>query len=376
MHDRHDLHDRRAPRGAAWRRLRVAALLLVVAGLLAAVGGSAATPAVAAGQATTKVRLQLAWIPKEEYAFVYAAKDKGIFAKYGIDLEILTGRGSALAMQVLNQGGADMAYVDVGEMVNSLSKGAQGLAWYGVIQSDPNQIVSWPDKPVRSIKDLAGKTVMTAATETFSIYLKYMLQANGVDPNSVTVKLVDPAAKTSSFASHLSDAVNLFQTQNIEPVEVQAKTDFVYLPASKWGANTALNATFNLVSMPDYVKANGPLLKKMAKAMAEAWTYTQKNPEAAAQVIRPMLAYAPLNQVTTVVKHTMGLGQTDYAKGKPLGWMAPQDWNQTIKNLVAAGLAPSSRAASTYYTNAYVTVEKKPAKKPTTKKPAKKKKKK
>jgi NitT/TauT family transport system substrate-binding protein len=341
------------------RLLLAAMALAAVAALLAGCGGGddesagvgtgGSTSAVASKE-LTRVRLQLDWIPKEEYAFLYGGRQQGIFAKHGIDLQLNPGKGSVLAMQVLNGGAADMAYVNVASYVQALAQGAQGKAVYGIIQQDPQMIVSFKDNPVNSIRDLAGKSLITSSTEGFALYYPYLLEQNGVDPSSVQVRRVDSSAKGSTFASRRGDAVNLYQTQSIAPLEQQAGEEFVKLPSQDWQAGQ-LNVAENLIVLPEYLEQNRDVVKRMAAALAEAWEWAEQHPAQAAKAIQPMLANAPLDQVTEAVKASLALGHTEASRGRPTGWMAPEDWRNTITNLKRSGLAKAAGSPSQYYTN-------------------------
>lgn len=307
----------------------------------------------AAAADLTDVRLQLDWIPKEEYGFLYGAKEAGIFEKHGINLALNTGRGSVLAMQVLNGGAADMAYVNVASYVQALGEGAQGKAVYGIIQQDPQMILSTEAAPVNSIKDLAGKTLITSSTEGFALYYPYLLEQNGVDPDSVTVRRVDPAAKAPTFASGRGDSVNWYQTVSIAPLEEQAGETFVKLPSQDWETGQ-LNVAENLIVLPEYLEQNEDVVSKMTAAMAEAWEWAEANPEDAAKAVQPLLANAPIEQIQAAVEASLALGHTPASEGKPTGWMAPEDWDATISNLEASGLVEDPGPATDYYTNDYI----------------------
>ncbi len=341
------------------RRLAVVGCVVALAAIVGCggsdEGGETAGTATAGAAAAdlTDVRLQLDWIPKEEYGFLYGAKEEGIFEKHGIDLTLNPGKGSVLAMQVLNGGAADMAYVNVASYVQALGEGAQGLAVYGIIQQDPQMIVSFEDDPVNTIKDLAGKTLITSSTEGFALYYPYLFEQNGLDPESVTVRRVDSSAKAATFASGKGDSVNLYQTQSIAPLEEQAGKTFVRLPSQDWEAGQ-LNVAENLIVLPEYLEANEDTVRKMTAALAEAWEWAEANPEAAAKAIQPMLANAPLEQVQETVETSLSLGHTPASEGKATGWMAPEDWDATIKNLTASGLVEEAKPATDYYTNDYI----------------------
>src|SRR3546814_6103716 len=72
----------------------------IAAGLGAVLlAGAAAVPAPAV--AADKVTLMLNWYVYGEHAPFYYGKEKGIYAKQGIDLDIQEGRGSAVTTQAV-----------------------------------------------------------------------------------------------------------------------------------------------------------------------------------------------------------------------------------------------------------------------------------
>src|SRR5260221_13382356 len=62
--------------------------------------------AFACGQALAaeKVSVRLNWVPGAEHSFLYLAKEKGWFADAGIDLEIIAGQGSTVAVRTVGGG--------------------------------------------------------------------------------------------------------------------------------------------------------------------------------------------------------------------------------------------------------------------------------
>jgi len=80
-----------------------AALSMFIAALLTA----AATVA-----AADKVSVRLNWIPGSEHGYFYLAKEKGWYAAAGIDLEIIAGSGSTVAVTTVGSGSTDFALAD------------------------------------------------------------------------------------------------------------------------------------------------------------------------------------------------------------------------------------------------------------------------
>jgi NitT/TauT family transport system substrate-binding protein len=50
----------------------------------------------------------------------------------------------------------------------------------------------------------------------------------------------------------------------------------------------------------------------------------------------------------------MGILHTKNSAGKPLGWMSPVDWQQTVDVLFEAGEIKTKGSIEKYYTNDYI----------------------
>ena len=67
------------------------------AGIAAAAGAS--FPAI--GQGLTKVTFTTSWLPEGPNLFAYVARDKGMWKKYGLDVNVARGSGSGAAAQAV-----------------------------------------------------------------------------------------------------------------------------------------------------------------------------------------------------------------------------------------------------------------------------------
>ena len=187
------------------------------------------TAGASAEQRLIKVRFQSNWIPKEEHGWLYGGVKAGIFRKHGIDLQIQQGRGSVLALQVLAGGGAEMGLSNSLAFAQAVENGVQVIAVAGTTQKDPSIVVSWPNSPVRTVKDLEGKTFQVTLGSGFTLTVNDWLRANGADPSKVKIQQVDAAASASLFAAKRADAMSWFRTVSLAPVESQAGAKFIRL---------------------------------------------------------------------------------------------------------------------------------------------------
>ncbi len=316
------------------------------------IGGSAGA---SSEQTLTKVRFQSNWIPKEEHAWLYGGYEAGIFKKHGIDLQIQTGRGSVLALQILGGGGADMGLSNSLAFAQGVERGLAVIAVAGTTQKDPSLIASWPGTPVQSVKDLEGKTLQVTLGSGFTLTVQQWLRVNGADPSKVTINQVDAAAAGPLFAAHKADAMSWFRTVSLAPIEAQAGAKFVKLFSEKWkGGKATPNEV--VVVQPEYLNKNRDTVKAMVAAISECLRWAKANPGKAAAGVAPLIGNAPLEQVVPLVKLQANMAHTPSTRGKPFGWMSKTDWRETLDWASSAGLLkPDTRV---YWTNGFIPVPK------------------
>src|SRR3954471_22517306 len=66
---------------------------------------------------TVFVPVQLDFVLSGAYGALLWGEDKGYFAENGIDIDLIPGQGTDLAMQQINSGAVNMAIVDVGNYI-------------------------------------------------------------------------------------------------------------------------------------------------------------------------------------------------------------------------------------------------------------------
>lgn len=136
-------------------RTAAAALTLGVAGLLAGLY-TAMGPALAKAAAPTRLAVGQAFVAPAAAGF-WVARDRGLFAKYGLDVEITNIQGSTQAVQALLAGSSQ---VMLGAPAQGLSAAAAGADVISVATLGPRMpylLVARPE--LRSPADLKGKTV-------------------------------------------------------------------------------------------------------------------------------------------------------------------------------------------------------------------------
>jgi len=134
---------------------------------------------------------------------------EGIYDDHGLKIDPVpfdTGLELSTALQGGNVDVAAMGAV----LSNFPAQGGSKVFLANDVEYDTAQLWAAPGSGISSVKDLAGKKVLTTEGTTAHVYLHHALKANGVDPDSVTIVNSDMPSAVSGFLSGAAPAVVLW----------------------------------------------------------------------------------------------------------------------------------------------------------------------
>lgn len=111
------------------------------------------------------------------YAPTLNAQAGGHFAKEGLDVTVLPGKGSAVAVQQVIAGRALYGRGDPLAASKAIAEGAPIVSFATIEHTSPIVVYSSPTKPIRNARDMAGKTIGIAAKGSASDNLLDMMLA-------------------------------------------------------------------------------------------------------------------------------------------------------------------------------------------------------
>ena len=97
------------------------------------------------------------------YAPTLNAQAGGHFAKEGLEISVLPGKGSAVAVQQVIAGRATYGRGDPLAVVKAVAEGAPIVAFATVLHRSPIVVYSSPARPIRNARDMQGKVIGIAA---------------------------------------------------------------------------------------------------------------------------------------------------------------------------------------------------------------------
>ena len=269
-----------------WGLKRIGVLLLLI--LFCAV----ASPASAADAAMKKATLMLLWSPQAQFAGYYVALDKKIFARHGIDLNILKAGPGQSPAQALKDGTADFAILWLTTAIQQRSAGIKLVNLAQIIPRSSMMLISRKSSGIRTITDMNGKKVGMWGGD-LSIPPRTLFNKQGIKvrevPQTHTVNLFLRGGIDVTSAMWYNEYHTILNS-GVDPEELNV------FPLNEQGVNFPEDGIYTLEKT---LHKDPALAKAFATASLEGWLYAFTHPEEALDiVIRYMReAQVPANRI-------------------------------------------------------------------------------
>jgi NitT/TauT family transport system substrate-binding protein len=164
--------------------------------------------------AQTLTVIRLATNPIDSGAEVFYAKELGLFAKAGFDVQIQPGQnGSAIAAAVASNA-VDIGYADLGSLAKAHSRGIPFIAIAPAamsVESAPvNLLIVRKDSPIRTARDFTGKVIAVPGLGTNSEYAVHAwIDRNGGDAASAKYVEMAYSAMPAALEAGRIDAAHV-----------------------------------------------------------------------------------------------------------------------------------------------------------------------
>ncbi len=285
---------------------------------------------------------------KGEYGPLYVALDKGYFAAEGLNVDLKEGAGLPAAFSSLLKGDDQISWMPGIYAMQATSKGMsiKTIALYNV--AAPVVLVSWPEKPIRTPKDMEGMRIATAAGDTGAHFMPVFCKKNGVDCSKIQLVNVALGTQVQAFINKLVDGVALYKTNDLPIVKAKNIGTLVEMDETKFGLVLPGGA---LVATNEMIVAKDPeMLIKFVRAANKGMEAARKDPLEAANI---MLKYWKTSLSPEILAEQIKavVDATPQIEGKPLGYMEKASIQEALEELKEATLIDSINSLDDYYTN-------------------------
>jgi NitT/TauT family transport system substrate-binding protein len=179
---------------------------LLASGLVA--GAALAMPRIASAQ-PAKLKMILNWRYQGPQSWFFQAQDLGFLKDEGVELEIDQGEGSAAAITKVATGAYDVGFGDMNALIDLVSKKPDDapIAVYAMFNNPPFTIAVKADGPIRTVKDLEGKTIGGPANDAALKLFPAFAKLAGIDASKVTITNMAPNLRETMLQRGQVDAV-------------------------------------------------------------------------------------------------------------------------------------------------------------------------
>jgi NitT/TauT family transport system substrate-binding protein len=307
-----------------------------------------ALPRAAFAQALTPVKfLGAAAVARPDQGFMFVGITTGFYKDLGIQGDFFTTSGSGSVVQLIATNQAQLGHCGMQELI-AAKQNNPTLPVRAVYLQDIGaayEIVVPTAAPIQAITELKGKRIGVMSLASGAVpFVKSMLQAAQVDPNSVELLPVGTGAQAlAALRSNRVDALSLFRGQHaaLENLGIQFRYFVAHYPSSVMIANE------------EYLSKNRAVLIHALQGMILSQVFMTANPEAAVRAFwqingRPKGDEAKvLRDGVHLIKRAAELWKQPDDKRK-WGVMTDQDWLGLAK-FSAIDISPQQ--VSSLYTN-------------------------
>ena len=276
---------------------RVIALLaaLVLALALGACGddddgtsGSSTTTSTSSTSDKKPVSLTVATIPITDLAPLYVGMKQGFFADEGLKVKPKVGTtGGAVPVAQVQSGAAEFGWTNTVSLIIARSKGlklqfvTRGARGGSSRKTGGGSIMVKRDSPVRSLKELEGKTISMPSLQSIAtLTTSRALEKQGVDPKTVKFIVVPFPQSIPVLESGRVDAA--FVAEPFRTAGLRAGHKEISFPLPETAPDYITAGYF---ATDKYVAANRDVVDRFARAVHKSFAYSAANPQAMRDVI-------------------------------------------------------------------------------------------
>jgi len=266
------------------RRSRFAAVLAAAVLLLAACGGSGDKKDTAPGQPD---KVNVGVIAIVDVAPIYLGKAKGFFSNRQIDLTLTTAQGGAAIVPAVLSGEYQFGFSNSISLLLAKSRNAplkvvsNGNNSTGVDGQDFAGLYVKKDSPIRSPKDLAGRSVAANTLKNIvETSVRASVKKDGGDAAAVKFTELAFPDQVPALQAGRVDAIFV-----VEPFQQAAVAAGARKIASSY-VDTAANLTVAMYFTSQKLLADDPdLVRRFTEAMKESLAYADAHPDEVRDVL-------------------------------------------------------------------------------------------
>ena len=226
--------------------------------------------------AADKLTVLLDWFVNPDHAPLIIAGEKGYFAEFDLDVELIPPADPSAPPRLVAAGQGDIA---ISYQPNLYLQVAEGLPLVriGTIVSTPlNALVVLNDGPIGTIADLKGKTVGFSVGGFEDALLKKMLSQAGLDLSDIKLVNINFALSPSLISGKVDAVIGAFRNFELNQLELEDRPGRAFYPEEH-----GVPAYDELIYLTRRDMAGDDRLRRFLAAVEKATLYLTNHPDEA-----------------------------------------------------------------------------------------------
>lgn len=276
------------------------------------------------------------------------AKSEGMFAKVGIDVDLILPPDDSTTVKLLGSGQGDIGFATTADVVITRGQGADVVSIGNYSQANNWGLIARPGEKI-DLTQLKGKTIGVFADNWTQAMMPFVLKAAGLTESDVNQVIFDGDDVAPLLANKLDLTTNTTNFAVAQVQEAVGKKPTVML-AKEFGAPDI--PVWVYVAGQKWLDANGDTAKAFLSAIKDATQWAIENPDAAVTDFEKVYP----DNGSSHEYNLAGWQATAEVMTGPDGLLTQREsqWSELTDALTSIGALDTAAEPSTYYTNDYL----------------------
>ncbi|KQT54745.1 ABC transporter ATP-binding protein [Aureimonas sp. Leaf454] len=181
-------------------------------------------------EAAEKLTVLLEWFVNPDHAPLVVARELGLFAKAGLEVELIPPSDPSAPPRLLAAGQADIAIHYQPNLFLDVAAGLPLVRFGTLVETPLNTVMVRADGPIKTLADLKGKRVGFSVAGFEDAMLGRMLASHGLSAGDVELINVNFALSSSLLAGSVDATVGGYRNFELTQMEIEGHPGRAFYP--------------------------------------------------------------------------------------------------------------------------------------------------
>ena len=300
------------------------------------------------GSQLTKVSLCMKWRYTGTMAPYFAGRERGIFEKHGLDLQVEEGGPVNPSLKAVLGGKANFGITGAEDIVRARSRDLPVKAVAVIFRKSPVCFLSLKARGIETPEDFRGKTISVSHGENAEYEFRALLKKFNISSEEITEERF-----TFTYERLLEGKIDVAPAYAMDQYLMLKRQGYKLnvISGSDYGINPYADVLFTTEKT---IGEDAELVEAVASAVIESWDWARNNVNEAAELFVKMLPEKDFElDLQGAILHESVYYVLGDDEGK-IGFQELQRWQETVALATEYGELEKKPTAEKCFTNEFV----------------------